>query len=62
MFVADGLEINTSFLGVNLLSSATRHAIAGGNVENLRAGPEIERLAKLFPDNLQCATDDGIIA
>jgi len=43
MFVADGLEINTSFLGVNLLSSATRHAIAGGNGnQNASSGSYVE--------------------
>ena len=39
-----------------------RHAVAGGDIEHLRAGLEIERLAEFFADDLQRRADDGVIA
>jgi hypothetical protein len=37
-------------------------AVAGGDIEHAAAGPEIERFAKLFADDLQRGSDHGIVA
>jgi hypothetical protein len=37
-------------------------AVAGGDVEHLLAGPEVERLAQLLADDLQRGADDGVVA
>src|SRR3569623_39624 len=37
-------------------------AIAGGDVEHLLPGPEVERLAQLLADDLQRGADNGVVA
>ena len=37
-------------------------AVAGGDVEHLLAGADVERLAELLADDLQGGADDGVVA
>ena len=64
---AAALEQRRHVVGGGHLAPAARRgergvAVAGGDVEHLLAGPEVERFAQLFADDLQRGADDGIVA
>ena len=37
-------------------------AVAGGDIEDARAGADVERFAEIFADRLEGGADDGVVA
>ena len=65
--LAGALEQRRHVVGGDHVAPAARRgerdvAVAGGDVEHLLPGAQVERLAQLFADDLQGGADDGIVA
>ena len=65
--LAGALEQRRHVVGGDHVAPAARGgerdvAVAGGDVEHLLSGAEVERFAQLLADDLQGGADDGIVA
>jgi len=64
---ASGLEELGDVVGGRDFTPAARGsergvAVAGSDVEDTRAGADVERFAEIFADRLESRTDDGVVA